>query len=280
MARVPVPGSPGDGVPRGFLRLRHSAVKRPLWKPFPRLSLPPTAGTPPLAPAHDGRSQSPPCRWRSGRSKADHIFGFKYPEIVKQGDRQRWPRAVGSALGAPAPVSGADEAETRASEWRACPGQQRPAGGAAGRAPGPAGSVRGCGAAAGMLCCGVRGGAAGPVPSLACCAGPAGPGPLAALRGAGVASLPGCRQRTGGQGTEGCVLVLVPGQGLEQGRRSLADEEAGTCCSLWDSARCGALRPSRRAECRCGVSSSVGMGGVAGAERTWRQSASASSMAH
>lgn len=76
------------------------------------------------------------------------------------------------------------------------------------------------------------------------------------------------------------MLVLVPGQGLEQGRRSLADEEAGTCCSLWDSARCGALRPSRRAECRCGVSSSVGMGGVAGAERTWRQSASASSMSH
>lgn len=76
VARVPVPGSPGDGVPRGLLRLRHSAVKRPLWKPFPRLSLPPTAGTPPLAPAHDGRSQSPPCRWRSGRSKADHIFGF------------------------------------------------------------------------------------------------------------------------------------------------------------------------------------------------------------
>lgn len=76
VARVPVPGSPGDGVPRGLLHLRHSAVKRPLWKPFPRLSLPPTAGTPPLAPAHDGRSQSPPCRWRSGRSKADHIFGF------------------------------------------------------------------------------------------------------------------------------------------------------------------------------------------------------------
>lgn len=148
VARVPVPGSPGDGVPRGFLRLRHSAVKRPLWKPFPRLSLPPTAGTPPLAPAHDGRSQSPPCRWRSGRSKADHIFGFKYPEIVKQGDRQRWPRAVGSALGAPAPVSGADGAETRASEWRACPGQQRPAGGAAGSVRRTAGLRLGCSAVA------------------------------------------------------------------------------------------------------------------------------------
>lgn len=51
--------------------------------------------------------------------------------------------------------------------------------------------------------------------------------------------------RTGGQRMEGRVLVLVPGQGLEQGLRSFVGEEAVTRRSLWDSARRGPLHSLR-----------------------------------
>lgn len=92
--------------------------------------------------------------------------------------------------------------------------------------------------------------------------------------GAAVASLPGCRPRTGGRGMEGRVLLLVPGQGLEQARRSLVDEAAVTGRSLWDSARRGAPHSSRRSwvQTRCPP---VGLCGVGAAERTSHRAVSA-----